>query len=163
MRRLCPVPITRLPHRIEPDPSRVIPRFFAADELKARRRIVRVLKLGQEDVDQILEDLRIDYGDQHRDIESIWRDHFGRAGTAKPSANRQCAPGVGIAYRGGLPLEGPAHGKDPAATRRVRSGGAVYPHRPDIRNPRSGAARSGATAGGSDRLGNGKRLVKMPG
>ena len=46
------------------------------------------MQLGQEDIDQILEGLRIDYGDQHRDIESIWRDHFGRVEEHVPKKTR---------------------------------------------------------------------------
>lgn len=88
MKRLCPVPVTRLPHRIEPDPSRVIPRFFGADEVKSRRRIARVLQLSDGDVERILEDLRLDYRDQHEDVECVWMDHFGYVESFVPSDAR---------------------------------------------------------------------------
>jgi predicted GH43/DUF377 family glycosyl hydrolase len=77
-----------LPHRIEPDPSRVIPRFFGADEVKSRRRIARVLQLVDEDVNRILDDLRHDYRDQHPDIENVWTDHFERVESYVPARAR---------------------------------------------------------------------------
>lgn len=72
------VEVTRLPYRIEPDPSRVIPRFFGADEAKSKRRIERVLTLGDEEVLRILGKLESDYSNQHKDIRSVCRSHFDR-------------------------------------------------------------------------------------
>jgi hypothetical protein len=87
LKRLCPVGITRLPHRIEPDPSRVIPRFFGADEASSRRRIERVLTLDEEGVNRVLSELEADYTDQHNDIETVWRAHFDRVeGYVPPKA-----------------------------------------------------------------------------
>jgi predicted GH43/DUF377 family glycosyl hydrolase len=70
------VELKRLPHRIHPNPNRVITRFFGADERKARRRIDRVLTLRDDEVARLLDDLRRDYLDQHHDIERIWLEHF---------------------------------------------------------------------------------------
>jgi predicted GH43/DUF377 family glycosyl hydrolase len=71
-----PVEVTRLAHRIEPDPGRVIPRFFSADEAKTRRRIDRVLSLDDGQATRVLNDLQRDYGGQHEDIERVWLDHY---------------------------------------------------------------------------------------
>jgi predicted GH43/DUF377 family glycosyl hydrolase len=79
------VEVTRLPHRIEPDPSRVIPRFFGADEAKTRRRIARILKLEEGDVSRILGDLGRDHGEEYEDIRSVWRRHFERVEALVPA------------------------------------------------------------------------------
>ena len=79
------VEVTRLPHRIEPNPSRVITRYFEADEAKSRRRIDRVLSLDDGEAARLLEVLRRDYVDQHADIETVWRNHFERVEEYIPS------------------------------------------------------------------------------
>jgi predicted GH43/DUF377 family glycosyl hydrolase len=81
-----PVKVERLPHRIEPDPSRVICRFFEADEAKSRRRIGRVLGLDGGDAARLLDHLRTEYGEQHDDIEAVWGEHFGRVEPLVPAA-----------------------------------------------------------------------------
>ncbi len=68
MMQVSPIEVTQLPHRIEPDPSRVIPRFFGADEAKTRRTIERVMSLSAEQVTAILRDLERDFSAQHSDI-----------------------------------------------------------------------------------------------
>jgi predicted GH43/DUF377 family glycosyl hydrolase len=80
------VHVTRLPHRIEPNPSRVITRYFEADEAKSRRRIDRVLSLDDGEVARLLEVLRHDYVGQHADIETVWRNHFERVEAYIPPA-----------------------------------------------------------------------------
>jgi len=83
-KRTRPVEVTRLPHRIEPDASRVIPRFFGADDAKTRRRIARVLTLDRDEVSRLLGYLKHDYEDQHTDIEDVWRKHFARVESFLP-------------------------------------------------------------------------------
>jgi predicted GH43/DUF377 family glycosyl hydrolase len=78
MKPNAPVDVKRLPHRIEPNPNRVISRFFDADEAKTKRRINRVLTLSKQETSRLLDELREDYVDQHRDIESVWSQHFQR-------------------------------------------------------------------------------------
>lgn len=72
----APVKVTRLPHRIHPDPRRVIARFFGGDEERNRRRIQRVLSMPGDQVECILNELESVYGRQHPDIAEIWQEHY---------------------------------------------------------------------------------------
>jgi predicted GH43/DUF377 family glycosyl hydrolase len=80
-----PVEVKRIPHRIEPNPRREICRFFDADEAKTRRRINRVLTLGEGEAARLLEDLRGDYVEQHEQIERVWDQHFERVAAFVPA------------------------------------------------------------------------------
>lgn len=82
----APVKVTRLPHRIHPDPRRVIARFFGGDEARNRRRIQRVLSLPAQQVECILAELTAAYARQHPDIADIWREHFSQAKGFYPEA-----------------------------------------------------------------------------
>src|SRR6186713_3515852 len=83
-----PVHVHRLPHRIMPDPSRMITRFFAAGEEANRGRIERVLTLPAAEAQEILADLKGRYGVRHPDIDEIWMESFERvAGLAPPGAS----------------------------------------------------------------------------
>lgn len=82
-----PVPITRLPERLTPDPSRVILRFFgSADSARTRRTIERVLTLADDQVSGILDKLRKDFEPQHRNIAEIWAEHFERVQSHVPDS-----------------------------------------------------------------------------
>ena len=82
-----PVHVHRLPHRIKPDPSRMITRFFAANEDANRGRIERVLTLPAAEAQEILADLKGRYGVRHPDIDEIWMESFERvAALASPGA-----------------------------------------------------------------------------
>jgi predicted GH43/DUF377 family glycosyl hydrolase len=76
--RKSPIEVTYLPHRIEPNPSRVIPRFFGADEARTRRIIKRAMTLSDREVATILRDLERDFIEQHKDIGEVWLEHFSR-------------------------------------------------------------------------------------
>lgn len=84
-----PVQVQRLQLRIEPDPRRVISRFFSADELQTRRRIARVVALSEEAVDSILSELISQYSGGHNDISSVWQEHFQRVEVMLPE---DCPP-----------------------------------------------------------------------
>ena len=74
-----PIPINRIPIRIEPNPSRVIPRFFfPGDDARARRTIERALAIEEQGVSAILDNLRLNYSGQHEDIDQIWHSHIDR-------------------------------------------------------------------------------------
>ena len=100
MKPNTPVEVKRLPHRIVPNPNRVISRFFDADEAKKKRRINRVLTLSDQEASRLMDELRRDYVDQHSDIERVWSKHFQRvedflpAGAAKSTTqqNASCRP-----------------------------------------------------------------------
>lgn len=81
--RKSPIEVTHLPHRIEPDPSRVIPRFFGADEVRSRRIIKRAMTLSDREVAMILRDLERDFTAQHEDIGEVWLEHFEREGSCR--------------------------------------------------------------------------------
>ena len=79
-----PVHVHRLPHRIKPDPSRMITRFFAANEEANRGRIERVLTLSAAETQEILADLKGRYGVRHSDIDEIWMESFERVADFTP-------------------------------------------------------------------------------
>lgn len=70
--------------RIKPDPSRVLSRFFAADELQTRRRIACVLSLSDEATESILSGLKNQYAADHEDMPTLWLDHFYRVESMLP-------------------------------------------------------------------------------
>src|SRR5678816_2658770 len=80
-----PVHVHRLPHRIKPDPSRMITRFFAANEEANKGRIERVLNLPAAEAQEILADLKRRYGVRHPDIDQIWMDSFERVAALVPT------------------------------------------------------------------------------
>ncbi|RYD61137.1 MAG: glycosidase, partial [Verrucomicrobiaceae bacterium] len=82
-----PVQVHRLPHRITPDPSRMITRFFSASEEANRGRIERVLSLRDAEAKEILADLKSRYGVRHPDIEEIWMESFERVANLAPSTD----------------------------------------------------------------------------
>lgn len=84
-----PVQIQRLPVRIEPDPERVLSRFFSADERQTRKRIARVMTLSEDFAEHILSDLIRQYASEHHDIASIWLEHFHRV---EPMLPEDCPP-----------------------------------------------------------------------
>jgi predicted GH43/DUF377 family glycosyl hydrolase len=74
-----PIPVTRLPHHINPDPSRVIPRFFSfGDAARMRRTIERVLALKAAHADAMLTSLENEFRNQNPDIADVWREHYER-------------------------------------------------------------------------------------
>ena len=78
------VNVQRLPLRIEPDPRRVISRFFSADEHQTRKRVSRVMSLPENTVQQILSELVRQYSHGHRDISAVWLEHFHRVESMLP-------------------------------------------------------------------------------
>src|SRR6187549_613155 len=78
------VHVRRLPHRIKPDSSRMITRFFAANEAANRGRIERVLTLPAAEAQEILADLKGRYGVRHPDIDEIWMESFERVAALVP-------------------------------------------------------------------------------
>jgi len=85
-RTQSPITLHKLPHRLEPDLTRVIPRFFAGGERANRRRIERVLSLPEREVDRLLEQLSRDYSVQHPDIADVWLENFARVRHLIPAA-----------------------------------------------------------------------------
>ncbi len=75
--RQSKIEVTRHPIRIEPDPTRVIPRFFSpGDDKRARRTIERVLTLTEVQVSAIVLDLEKQFRTQHPDIADVWVEHY---------------------------------------------------------------------------------------
>lgn len=80
------VQIHRLPIRIQPDARRVLSRFFATDDERARRRIARVLSLSDNAVESTVLDLLHQYVVDHYDIAATWLEHFHRVEGLLPEA-----------------------------------------------------------------------------
>ncbi|MCZ6685878.1 MAG: glycoside hydrolase family 130 protein [Candidatus Dadabacteria bacterium] len=83
--RKNPIEVTQHPHCIEPDTSRVISRFFGADEVRTGRIIKRAMTLSDREVAMILRELKHDFTAQHRDIGEVWLEHFARVEESVPS------------------------------------------------------------------------------
>ena len=72
-----PVPVTRLPLRLTPDPSRVITRFFCPGDVKRTRGIIdRALTFPEAEVERLLAELERDFRIQHPDLLEFFADHF---------------------------------------------------------------------------------------
>src|SRR5262249_35537959 len=72
-----PVPITRLPLRLTPDPTRVITRYFCpGDNTRVKGIIERVLALPESEVEDVLAELEGGFRKQHPDLRSFFADHF---------------------------------------------------------------------------------------
>ncbi len=69
--------VRRLPHKFVSDDRRVIPRFFdPGGETRARAVINRVLSLSDAEVDDVLTRTLRRYDSRHRDIGSVYEEHF---------------------------------------------------------------------------------------
>lgn len=77
--------VERLPVRIEPDASRVLSRFFWADEGKTRKRIARVMTLSDRAVESIVLEMLQLYVAGHYDIAATWLEHFERVQALLPT------------------------------------------------------------------------------
>ena len=72
-----PVRVTRLNHRIDPDPSRVITRpFIPGGEKRLQGIIRRVLDIPEDEALALLTRLEDHYRTSHPNIEEIWMAHF---------------------------------------------------------------------------------------
>ncbi len=79
------IEIIRHPIRIEPDPSRVISRFFSpGDDTRVRRTIERVLTLSEKQVSTIVLELEKQFKTQHPDIADVWAEHYDLVRKAVP-------------------------------------------------------------------------------
>ena len=78
------VHVHRLPHRLKPDPGRMITRFFAASETSNRGRIERVLGVPDAEARGLLAALTGRYVARHPDIHEIWLENFERVAALVP-------------------------------------------------------------------------------
>jgi predicted GH43/DUF377 family glycosyl hydrolase len=79
------VPVTRLPLRLTPDPTRVITRFFCPGDVKRTRGIIdRVLALPESEVEDLLAELEGSFRNQHPDLRAFFADHFEQIRGAVP-------------------------------------------------------------------------------
>jgi predicted GH43/DUF377 family glycosyl hydrolase len=71
------IAVNRLSHRIDPDPRRTIARFFnPGGDPRARAIIERVGRLPESEVSELLGRLEIEFGKKHRNIRSIFFEHY---------------------------------------------------------------------------------------
>ncbi|MBN1343769.1 MAG: glycoside hydrolase family 130 protein [Phycisphaerae bacterium] len=83
-----PIEVTRLPIRLEPDPTRVITRRFCpGDETRIRGTIERILLISDEEVDEILDRLKQDFGRRHRDGIETLMEHYNSVRDLVPHAD----------------------------------------------------------------------------
>lgn len=79
-----------MPEHIANDPRRVVSRFFGGDEAKMRRRIKRALALPEDEVTDLLAELRRRHELGPHVISEVWREHFNQVEWLLPG----CAPGI---------------------------------------------------------------------
>lgn len=79
-----PLRLTRTPHRLLPDPKRVITRPFHPSDVtivngepsRIRAILDRVLAISEGEVPALLEHLRREFSSRHRDLERVLTDHY---------------------------------------------------------------------------------------
>ncbi|MFW6059961.1 MAG: glycoside hydrolase family 130 protein [Phycisphaeraceae bacterium] len=92
MKTATKVTVTRRPERFVSDDRRVITRFFRVDgEQRVRSIVQRVLALEAQEVDQLLEQVRRDFGPRHRQLDDIFQQHFEQVRPHVPNAKRLSA------------------------------------------------------------------------
>jgi predicted GH43/DUF377 family glycosyl hydrolase len=80
-----PVSVHRLPIKLEPDPTRVITRYFCPGDLKRAREIIeRVLTFPTEEIDKSLAALEQSFSASHPDLSEIFQEHFQQVHAAIP-------------------------------------------------------------------------------
>jgi predicted GH43/DUF377 family glycosyl hydrolase len=86
---MMPVTVRRLPIKLEPDPTRVITRFFCPGDLKRAREIVeRVLTFSALDLDKNVAALERSFRASHPDLSEIFEDHFQQIQAAVPCGSQ---------------------------------------------------------------------------
>ncbi len=71
--------VTRMPVHFEPDPKRVIVRFFMPGGISRAKKIIsRVMELAESDASQVLNQTLRDFSNRHRNITRIFSKHFDR-------------------------------------------------------------------------------------
>ncbi len=72
-----PLEIERLPVRFDNDDGRVIARLFTpGGEMRIRKVIQRIGRLGENDIDRLLADVMQKFRHRHGEIEKIFLDHY---------------------------------------------------------------------------------------
>ena len=90
-----PVPVTRLPLQLKPDPTRVISRLFSPGDMNRTREIVaRVESFPEEEVEKLLAGLEQGFRRQHADLREFSPSIMKRfAGCRCAEPKRKPAPG----------------------------------------------------------------------
>jgi predicted GH43/DUF377 family glycosyl hydrolase len=87
-----PVPVTRLPLQLNPDPTRVISRLFRPGDVKRSSDIfARVEAFPEDEVERLLAGLERDFRTRHRDLFGVFAEHYEEIRTmigAQPAASR---------------------------------------------------------------------------
>jgi hypothetical protein len=82
-----PVKVTRLPHKLAPDPARVITRFFCpGDEKRIRGIIARIMELSEMEVSFMVSRLRDRFGWKHIDLKNVVVENFEAIAPHVPDA-----------------------------------------------------------------------------
>jgi len=79
------IPVTRLPLRLTPDPSRVITRlFYPGDTNRIREIITRIPAFPETEVVTLLAELERGFGGKHPDLLEVFAEHFEQIRGAIP-------------------------------------------------------------------------------
>ncbi len=71
------VPVSRLPLHLNPDPSRVISRLFSPGDVQRTREIIgRIESFPEDQVRELLSDLKQNFRRQHADLLDIFAEHY---------------------------------------------------------------------------------------
>ena len=72
-----PLEIERLPVRFDNDDGRVIARLFTpGGEMRIRKVIQRIAKLGENDIDRLIAKVMHQFRHRHANIEEVFREHY---------------------------------------------------------------------------------------
>jgi predicted GH43/DUF377 family glycosyl hydrolase len=103
--RTEPVRVTRFGPRLHADPARVVTRLFVPGEelpegaSRGHTVVDRVMDLSDDQVDQMMDQVRHDFTARHHDLDGVLREHFqlavhGRPGLEQIPAQRQLLIGA---------------------------------------------------------------------
>jgi predicted GH43/DUF377 family glycosyl hydrolase len=74
--------VIRTAERLTPDPSRVLARLYlpgedpSAPETRVTRLLREIQRMSDEQIEQLLEEIRADFSDRHRDLEAVLERNF---------------------------------------------------------------------------------------
>ena len=84
-REAVPIAVERLPLTLDPDPSRVIMRFFGTGNVdRARHIIERVLRIPESEVERLLSGLEADFHPKHPRLLENFADHYEQLRASVP-------------------------------------------------------------------------------
>lgn len=75
------ITVTYLPQRLEPDPARLITRFFSpADTNRARGIVERILQIPESDIPGLLSRVQSTFRSRHQNLDEVLEEHYDAVG-----------------------------------------------------------------------------------